>query len=79
MNRRLAAGLRPATSTALHVAPVEAVVALGANLGDRAATLAAAVDELAPAAPRRRRARVGGGRVRGGEARGAGCRTPRPT
>lgn len=27
-------------------APVEAVVALGANLGDRAATLAAAVDEL---------------------------------
>lgn len=45
MSRRLAQGFsgdveRPS------VAPVEAVVALGANLGDRAATLAAAVEDL---------------------------------
>ena len=45
MNRRLAEGF----DGALHPAvakPVQAVVALGANLGDRAATLGAAVAEL---------------------------------
>lgn len=45
MNRRLAEGLHSDSVGAGH-APVEAVVALGANLGDRAATMAAAIDDL---------------------------------
>lgn len=45
MNRRLAQGFRGEAPPTTH-APVEAVVALGANLGDRAATMAAAIDEL---------------------------------
>ncbi|MHC3000172.1 2-amino-4-hydroxy-6-hydroxymethyldihydropteridine diphosphokinase [Microbacterium sp. HJ5] len=45
MNRRLAQGFRGDAPQAAH-APTEAVVALGANLGDRAATMAAALDEL---------------------------------
>lgn len=45
MNRELAEGLSGAESRARDTR-VEAVVALGANLGDRAATLAAAVDDL---------------------------------
>ena len=45
MNRRLAQGLdRDVEPT--HHAPVDAIVALGANLGDRAETLTAAVAEL---------------------------------
>ena len=55
-------------------APVEAVVALGANLGDRAATLDAARRRPAPAAARRRGDGFGGGRVGRGQARRAGCR-----
>ncbi|GAA5033847.1 2-amino-4-hydroxy-6-hydroxymethyldihydropteridine diphosphokinase [Microbacterium fluvii] len=46
MSRRLAQGFTGADRSG-EGAPVEAVVALGANLGDRAATLAAALDELA--------------------------------
>lgn len=45
MNRRLAQGFHGEAQPTRH-APVEAVVALGANLGDRAATMAAAIDEL---------------------------------
>ena len=45
MNRRLAQGLQGEVDRTGHP-PVEAVVALGANLGDRAATLSAAVGEL---------------------------------
>ncbi|WP_127473841.1 2-amino-4-hydroxy-6-hydroxymethyldihydropteridine diphosphokinase [Microbacterium sulfonylureivorans] len=45
MSRRLAEGFDGATPHAEH-ASVEAVVALGANLGDRAATMAAAIDDL---------------------------------
>jgi len=45
MNRRLAQGYRGATPRTRH-APVDAVVALGANLGDRAATMTAAIAEL---------------------------------
>lgn len=45
MNRRLAQGFQREVDRTRH-APVEAVVALGANLGDRAATLAAAVGDL---------------------------------
>ena len=45
MNRRLAQGLPGEVAAADHPS-VQAVVALGANLGDRAATLAAAVEEL---------------------------------
>ncbi|KRB37186.1 2-amino-4-hydroxy-6-hydroxymethyldihydropteridine diphosphokinase [Microbacterium sp. Root180] len=45
MNRRLAQGFQGDMVPSRH-APVEAVVALGANLGDRAETLAAAIDEL---------------------------------
>jgi 2-amino-4-hydroxy-6-hydroxymethyldihydropteridine diphosphokinase len=46
MNRRLAQGFPGDDSAADDAAPVTAVVALGANLGDRAATLTAAVDAL---------------------------------
>lgn len=46
MNRRLAQGYDGPVRRAKGV-PVCAVVALGANLGDRAQTMAAAVDELA--------------------------------
>ncbi|GAA1978890.1 2-amino-4-hydroxy-6-hydroxymethyldihydropteridine diphosphokinase [Microbacterium pumilum] len=46
MNRRLAQGFTGDVERR-HPAPVEAVVALGSNLGDRAATLAAAIDDLA--------------------------------
>lgn len=46
MSRRLAEAIREAPQRT-HAAPVRAVVALGANLGDRQAALAAAVDELA--------------------------------
>jgi len=45
MNRRLAEGIRGAEPTSRP--PVRAVVALGANLGDRAATLRTALTELA--------------------------------
>ncbi len=45
MNRRLAQGYQGDASRTRH-APVDAVVALGANLGDRAATMAAAIAEL---------------------------------
>jgi 2-amino-4-hydroxy-6-hydroxymethyldihydropteridine diphosphokinase len=45
MNRRLAQGLDAEVQHADHPS-VQAVVALGANLGDRARTLAAAIDEL---------------------------------
>jgi 2-amino-4-hydroxy-6-hydroxymethyldihydropteridine diphosphokinase/dihydroneopterin aldolase/2-amino-4-hydroxy-6-hydroxymethyldihydropteridine diphosphokinase len=45
MNRRLAQGF-DGDAAPHHVSPVVAVVALGANLGDRQATLDAAVDEL---------------------------------
>ncbi len=45
MNRRLAQGFEGEVTRTRH-APVEAVVALGANLGDREATMAAAVEEL---------------------------------
>lgn len=45
MNRRFVDGFTDELESVPHPA-VEAVVALGANLGDRAATLAAAVDEL---------------------------------
>lgn len=45
MNRRLAQGFQGENVRPEHPA-VEAVVALGANLGDRAATLAAAIDDL---------------------------------
>ena len=45
MNRRLAQGFH-GDLPPLHRAPVHAVVALGANLGDRAATLEAALAEL---------------------------------
>ena len=45
MSRRLAEGFSGDAERA-HAVPVEAVVALGANLGDREATLAAAVDDL---------------------------------
>ncbi|WP_019181899.1 2-amino-4-hydroxy-6-hydroxymethyldihydropteridine diphosphokinase [Microbacterium yannicii] len=46
MNRRLAEGLHAEPPTSEHHS-VEAVVALGANLGDRAETIAAAVKDLA--------------------------------
>lgn len=46
MNRRLAQGLEADAARPPH-SPVEAVVALGANLGDRAETLTAAITELA--------------------------------
>ncbi|WP_347345163.1 2-amino-4-hydroxy-6-hydroxymethyldihydropteridine diphosphokinase [Microbacterium sp.] len=46
MNRRLAQGFS-ADRVPERTDAVEAVVALGANLGDRAATIAAALDELA--------------------------------
>ena len=46
MNRRLAQGYGGDVERHPHEA-VEAVVALGANLGDRAATIAAAITELA--------------------------------
>ncbi|MFT3798038.1 2-amino-4-hydroxy-6-hydroxymethyldihydropteridine diphosphokinase [Microbacterium sp.] len=46
MNRRLAQGYHGETPRRAHADTV-AVVALGANLGDRAATLAAALDDLA--------------------------------
>jgi 2-amino-4-hydroxy-6-hydroxymethyldihydropteridine diphosphokinase len=45
MNRRLAQGFHDEAARVRH-APVDAVVALGANLGDRAATMAAAIDDL---------------------------------
>lgn len=45
MNRRLAQGIHGDVDRVSH-APVDAVVALGANLGDRRATIAAAVDAL---------------------------------
>lgn len=45
MSRRLADGIT-ADGGGASRAPVEAVVALGANLGERAQTIAAAVDEL---------------------------------
>lgn len=45
MNRRLAGGFAGDAAPA-HRAPVRAVVALGANLGDRAATLEAAFADL---------------------------------
>lgn len=45
MNRRLAQGFHGDTHPTRH-APVDAVVALGANLGDRGETLASAVDAL---------------------------------
>ena len=45
MNRRLAQGIS-GVEPKEHSAPVEAVVALGANLGDREATMAAAIAEL---------------------------------
>ncbi|KAA9106517.1 2-amino-4-hydroxy-6-hydroxymethyldihydropteridine diphosphokinase [Microbacterium rhizomatis] len=45
MNRRLAQGFDGEVTPVSHE-PVVAVVALGANLGDRAATLSAAVDAL---------------------------------
>lgn len=45
MNRRLAQGMEGAIDVVDH-APVRAVVALGANLGDRAATLGHAIAEL---------------------------------
>jgi 2-amino-4-hydroxy-6-hydroxymethyldihydropteridine diphosphokinase len=45
MNRRLAQGFS-ATDASTDAPPVQAVVALGANLGDRAATLDAAVAAL---------------------------------
>jgi 2-amino-4-hydroxy-6-hydroxymethyldihydropteridine diphosphokinase len=45
MNRRLAQGVDRDVEPAHH-GPVDAVVALGANLGERAETLAAAVEEL---------------------------------
>lgn len=45
MNRRLAQGLESDTETAPS-RPVEAVVAVGANLGDRHETIAAALTEL---------------------------------
>lgn len=45
MSRRLAQGFHGEATRTRH-APVDAVVALGANLGDRAATMAAAIDEL---------------------------------
>ncbi|WP_243076191.1 2-amino-4-hydroxy-6-hydroxymethyldihydropteridine diphosphokinase [Microbacterium sp. SS28] len=46
MSRRLAEGLRGAERPD-HGAPVSAVVALGANLGDRAAMLRAALQDIA--------------------------------
>lgn len=46
MSRRLAQGMS-GESAGTQRSPVKAVVALGANLGDRAATVAAAIDELA--------------------------------
>jgi 2-amino-4-hydroxy-6-hydroxymethyldihydropteridine diphosphokinase len=46
MNRRLAEGLRSEARPAEHP-HIEAVVALGANLGDRAETMASAIKELA--------------------------------
>lgn len=46
MSRRLAQGIDPDAARTRH-SPVEAVVALGANLGDRAETMTAAVKELA--------------------------------
>lgn len=45
MSRRLAQGIQSDAVPARH-APVDAVVALGANLGDREATIAAAIDAL---------------------------------
>ncbi|MGL4255071.1 MAG: 2-amino-4-hydroxy-6-hydroxymethyldihydropteridine diphosphokinase [Microbacterium sp.] len=45
MNRRLAQGFQGEGVRVRH-APVDAVVALGTNLGDREGTMAAAVDEL---------------------------------
>ena len=45
MNRRLAQGFDGAIDPADHP-PVQAVVAYGANLGDREATIGAAIDEL---------------------------------
>lgn len=46
MNRRLAQGLQGEAAPSDHP-PVDAVVALGANLGDRAETIAAAIRDLA--------------------------------
>lgn len=45
MNRRLAQGIH-GDAVPTHHAPVDAVVALGANLGDREATMSAAIEEL---------------------------------
>ena len=45
MNRRLAQGFQGDTARTGR-APVDAVVALGANLGDRAATMSAAIEAL---------------------------------
>lgn len=45
MNRRLAQGFH-GDAERTHHAPVDAVVALGANLGDRAETMEAAIDDL---------------------------------
>ena len=46
MSRRLAQGVDAGDARTRH-SPVEAVVALGANLGDRAETMTAAITELA--------------------------------
>ena len=46
MSRRLAQGVDAEDARTRH-SPVEAVVALGANLGDRAETMTAAITELA--------------------------------
>lgn len=45
MNRRLAQGFQGEASV-VQRAPIDAVVALGANLGDRATTMASAIEEL---------------------------------
>lgn len=47
MSRRLAEGYRDDAAVAPDAPPVAVVVAVGANLGDRVATLSAAVTELA--------------------------------
>ena len=78
MNRRLAEGFTGDVEPTRTAAPVEAVVALGSNLGDRAATLAAASRTCAAAA-RRRRARVGCRRVGGASSPMVRMPTPRRT
>ena len=60
MSRRLAEGFIGRRRRPRAGRRCEAVVALGANLGDRAATLDAALADLRAAAARRRRARLGG-------------------